>query len=398
MDCQSVTPKRANSLFIVTALAAILTGPTSAPAQGDDGVAALRRAGRTFAAIAEKASPAVVVLKIEGPTPPESSEARRRRGWMPDGRGRIELDDGVELPEGITDTAVVRRRTRPAAARRSRGLGFIVSKDGFVLTNHHIVDGATKVTAELADGRDFRVRIVGADPTIDVAVLKIDADKLPALKLGDADAPGIGDWVVGITNSMGMGRTFSAGMVTAKGRGNLGMAAIENYVQTDIILHPGDAGGPLLDLDGEVAGISTAIVGREQGLGISLAIPVNMVKSAYEQIIETGKVERGFLGVAFTDIDARSAKALRLETTSGVMVSGVAPDSAASRAGVEKYDVVAKFNTVPIESGPQFLHLVASLRPGKVVELVVIRDGEPLTLTVTLGERPSGRLDAPKDD
>jgi serine protease Do len=248
---------------------------------------------------------------------------------------------------------------------------------------------ASSVKAKLADGRQFEARIFGTDSTIDVAVLKIDADDLPALELGDADALGVGDWVVGITNSMGFGRALSVGMVTAKGRHGLGMAAIEDFVQTDVILHPGDGGGPLLDLDGKVVGINAAIVGRDQGLAISLAIPVNMVESAYKQIVETGTVERGFLGVAFTDIDTRLAKGLRIEGAGGVIVSEVVADSAASKAGFERYDVIAEFNGVPIESGRQFLRLVASLKPGTEVEVVVIRDGERHTLAVTLGKRPS---------
>jgi S1-C subfamily serine protease len=188
---------------------------------------------------------------------------------------------------------------------------------------------------------------------------------------------------------MGMGRAFSAGMVTAKGRNHWGMADIEDFVRTDVILHPGDGGGPLLDLDGKVVGINAAIVGREQGLAISLAIPANMVEFAYKQIMQTGTVERGFLGVAFMEIDSRSAKALRLKTSGGVIVSEVVSDSAASAAGIERYDVIAAVNGVPIESGRQFLQLVASLQPGTKVEVVVIRDGERRTLTVTLGKRPS---------
>ena len=239
---------------------------------------------------------------------------------------------------------------------------------------------------------------MGADPAIDVAVLKIDADDLTALELGDTDEVSVGDWVVGITNSMGMGRTFSAGMVTAKGRTRLGMAAIEDFVQTDVILHPGDGGGPLLDLDGKVVGISTAIIGREQGLAISLAIPVNMAKFAYEQIVETGKVERGFLGVAFQDITPKLVKTLGLGTTEGVLVTNVISDSAASKAGIVRHDVIAGLNGVSIESGSQLLHLVASLKPGEEVEVVVVRSGKQQTLAVTLGKRPTARENPGRDN
>ncbi|UCE46897.1 MAG: PDZ domain-containing protein, partial [Phycisphaerales bacterium] len=160
----------------------------------------------------------------------------------------------------------------------------------------------------------------------------------------------------------------------------------------------GDGGGPLLDLDGKVVGINTAIIGREQGLGISLAIPVNMVKSAYEQIIKTGKVERGFLGVAFQDVTPKIAEALGLESTKGAIVTEVIPDSAAYEAGIKKYDVIEQCNGVSVEPGTRLLHLVASLKPGQEVELVVVREGKRQTLTVTLGERPSPKTNAPEED
>ena len=382
MDPLILTPKKANSFLIVTIFSVLLIVPISVFAQDDNGVAILRQIGRTFAAIGEKASPAVVVLKVDGSAPQERSEIRGPLRFSPDGRGIIQLDQPRVNPPTV-------RAGRLGTRRRSMGLGFIVSADGHILTNHNVVARASKINAELADGRQFEARIVGTDRAIDIAVLKIDADDLPTLELGDVDALSVGDWVVGISNSMGMGRALSVGMVTAKGRSGLGMADIENFVQTDIILHTGDGGGPLLDLDGKVVGINTAIIGREQGLAISLAIPVNMVESAYKQIIETGTVERGFLGVAFTEIDTRLAKGLRLEGARGVIVNAVVADSAASKAGVERYDVIAEFNGVPIESGQQLLHLVASLRPGQQVELVVVRGGKRQTLTVTLGKRPS---------
>lgn len=393
------TPKTANTFLVFTAVSILVTLPTSVCARDDDGIAMLRRLGRTFAAIGEKATAAVVVLKVDTPEQQEQPDTRQPQRPGPQGDLWIPPSLRSDGPRVFRDDAAVARRPRRLAIdQRRQGLGFVVSAEGHILTNHHIVASASKVKVELADGREFMARIIGADPTIDIAVIKIDADNLPALELGDADALGVGDWVVGITNSMGMGRTFSAGMVTAKGRSGLGMAAIENFVQTDAILHPGDGGGPLLDLDGKVVGINTAIIGRDQGLAISLAIPVNMARSAYEQIIATGGVERGFLGVAFNDIDARSAKGLRLERTTGVIVTEVVPDSAASKAGVEKYDVIDKVDGIPINSGQQLLRLVASLKPGAEVKIVVIRDGERQSLTVTLGKRPSGPDDTRVDN
>jgi serine protease Do len=279
----------------------------------------------------------------------------------------------------------------PPPHRQSRGLGFIVSDDGYILTNHHVVRRAGKVSAKLADGRTFEAKIIGTDQDTDIAVIKIDADNLSVLNLGNSDALEVGDWVVGISNAMGLGRAFSAGLVTAKGRSDLGLAALEDFIQADINMHLGDGGGPLLDLDGNVVGINTAIVGIERGSGISLAIPVNMVKHVYRQLVETGSVERGFLGVLPQDVDAKMVEAHGLETAAGALVIKVVESSAADKAGVMKNDVIVQFNGEPLESAWQLLHRVAALRPGKEVKVVVLRDGKHQTLTVTLGKRPSRR-------
>ncbi len=419
MKCRIFTPKTANTFLVFTALSILLRLPTSACAQDDDGLAMLRRLGRTFAAVGEKASPAVVVLTVDVPNrqelerQPESGRLQQPEPqvewWTPPS---LRSDESrAIIRDNTPDLRLLQRRAR---VQPRRGLGFIISAEGHILTNHHIVAQAPRIKAKLADGREFEARIVGTDPTIDIAVLQIDAADLPVLELGDSEALSVGDWVIGMTNSMGAGLAFSAGMVTAKKRSMLGMAALEDYVQTDVVLHLGDGGGPLLDLDGRVVGINSAIVGREQGLAISLAIPVNMAKSAYEQIIKTGKVERGFLGVAFKEVTPELAKNLGLETTSGVIVSDVVSDSAASttsgvivsdvvsdsaasEAGIKKNDIIAEVNGVPIGSGPQLLLLVASLKPGAEVDVVVVREGKRQTLTVTLGERPSPETGTPED-
>ena len=391
MSNSSFTPKKASPFLIVAMLPVLMTEPISAFARNDNGIAELRRAGRIFAAIAERASPSVVVLRADLRPPSERSG--------PEGSRRLRPYDRPEDPRllGI-NTSIVRRRGRPVSRGRSWGLGFIVSADGYILTNHHVVDRATKLRAELADGREFGVTIIGADPATDVAVVKIDAQGLPALELGDSEALQVGDWVVGIGNAMGLGRTLSAGLVTAKGRSMLGIVAIEDFIQTDLNMHLGDGGGPLLDLEGKVVGINTAVLGRERGSGISLAIPVKMVRFAYEQIVETGAVERGFLGVGMRDITAQIAESLGLETAGGVFVSHVVVDSAALEAGIKRNDIIERFDGVPVESGQKLLHLVAALKPGAEVEVVLLRSGERQTLTVTLGKRPSAREMTPDED
>ncbi len=379
-------------VILVLSMLVLLTAPASAYAQDDNAVATLRQIGRTFAAIAEKASPAVAVLTVDKPIP---------RGQLGGDEWRIVGSrDSLPAPApGLPgDPRPLRpdppySRLRPLRIQRPggkvQGLGFIVSDDGHILTCNHIVNDARKVQVKLADGREFEAEIVGTDPETDIAVLKIDANNLPVLKLSDSDALVVGDWVVGIGNAMGLGRTFAYGLVTARYRSGLGLAAIEDLVQTSINLQIGDGGGPLLDLDGNVAGMNVATIGEASGTGISFAIPAGMAKGIYEQLIKTGVVERGFLGIALQDVNAKIAEAFGLETTKGVIIADVIKDSAAEKAGIRKNDVLVEFNGEPIESASRLLISVAELRPGTEAEVVVLREGQRQNLTVTLGKRPS---------
>ena len=380
-------------LVLVLSILFLLTVPASAIAEDDNAVATLRQIGKTFAAIAENASPAVVVLSVD-----KSALSRQRE----DAERRIIIDrDGLPAPpsEPVGEPRSLWSEppySRPGSIRirkplqRAQGLGFVGSNDGHILTCHHLVDGARKINAKLADGREFEAEIIGTDPDTDIAVVKIDADELPVLKLGDSDALEVGDWVVGIGNAMGTGRTFATGLVTAKNRSGLGMAALEDFVQSSINLQIGDGGGPLLDLDGNVVGMNFAIMG-ERGTGISFAIPANMVKDIYEQLIKTGTVERGYLGVYMRDLNAEIVKSLNLETTEGVFIAEVMKDSAADKSGLKRYDVIVEFNGKPIESASRFIIRVATLKPGTQVEVVVLRDGQRQNLTVTLDKRPSAQ-------
>ena len=385
-------------VILVLSMLVLLTAPASAFAQDDNTIATLRQIGKIFAGIAEKASPSVVVLTVDKPAP---------RGQFGEEQRRIVIDrDGLPAPpsEPLGEPRPPRPdwpNERSGSIRtqkfrqQARGLGIIVSNDGHILTCNHLVKDARTINAELADGREFEAEIVGTDPDTDIAVVKIDEKNLPALKLGDSDALEVGDWVVGISNTMGLGRAFTRGLVTAKGR-SLGMATLEDLVQTSINLQIGDGGGPLLDLDGNVVGINFAIMG-ERGMGISFAIPAGMAKDIYEQLIKTGTVERGFLGIALKDVDTEMAEALDLETTEGVVVQNIIKDSAAENAGIKKYDVLVEFNGEPIELASRFIIRVAALKPGTQVELVILRDRQRQNLTVTLGKRPSRQERTPDD-
>jgi serine protease Do len=378
-------------VMLVLSMLVLLTAPASAFARDDNAVATLRQIGRIFAEIAEKASPAVVVLTVDKPIPRGQLGTEERRIV---GSGGRQPALPSELPDNYRPIRPDPPYPRPRPTRiqplglKSRSLGFIVSDDGHILTCNHIVDGAGKVNVKLADGREFEAQVVGTDPETDIAVLKIDTNNLPVLKLSDSDALEVGDWVVGIGNAMGVGRTFAAGLVTAKSIG-LGLAALEDLVQTSINLQIGDGGGPLLDLDGNVVGINVATIGDGSGTGINFAIPAGMAKGIYEQLIKTGTIERGFLGIALKDVNAETAKALGLETTEGVIIMNVVKDSAAEKAGIRKYDILVEFNSEPIESASRLIIRVATLKPGTQAELVILREGQRQNLTVTLGKRQS---------
>jgi serine protease Do len=361
-------------VILVLSMLVLPAVPAAVVAQDDNAVATLRQIGRKFAEISEKASPSVVVLTVDKPMP------------------RAQLD--MEPPGNPQPNRPDLPGTRPGSpgtqkfAQIARGLGIIVSNDGHILTCNHIVKGSKKIKAKLKDGREFEAEIVGTDPDTDIAVVKIAAKNLPVLKLGDSDAVKVGDWVVTLGNAMGAGHTFATGLVTAKNRNGMGMAPLEDYLQTSINLQLGDGGGPLLDLDGNVVGINFATFSAERGGGISFAIPINMAKGIYEQLIKTGTVERGFLGVSIQNLNAELAKALDIETTKGVIISHVIKDTAAEKAGIKKMDVIVEFNGKPVKSARQFILRVAKLKPDTQVELVVLRNGQRQNLTVTLGKRP----------
>jgi serine protease Do len=386
-------------VILVLSMLVLLTAPASAFAQDDNAVAILRAIGKTFASIAEKASPSVVVLTVDKSVP---------RGQGGNAERRIVIDRNsppAPAPRFPGEPRPLRPEppySRPGSvqiqkfSQQARGLGFFVSDDGHIITCNYLVDDAKKIKAKLADGREFEAEIVGTDPETGIAVIKIDAKDLPALKLGDSDALKVGDWVVGISNTMGLGRALAYGLVTAKGISGFGMVALEDFVQTSINLQIGDSGGPLLDLDGNVVGINVAIMG-ERSTGTSFTIPANMVKGVYEQLIKTGTVDRGFLGIALKDVDAQIADALDLEKIEGVVIQNVVKDSAAEKAGMKRYDVLVEFDGKAIESASRFILRVSALKPGTQVELVVLRNGQRQNLTVTLGKRQQRQERKPDD-
>ena len=382
MQIISYKKDRNYTRYLVILILLFLT-PLSAFAADPESISALKQMGKAFASIAEKASPAVVSLKAEKVISQDSQSYYD----SPFGDDLFEYFFGPRSPLQRSPRSP-RRYQLPQQSLLALGSGFIISPDGYILTNNHMVEGAEKVTIEFEDGRKFTAEIKGTDPDSDIAVVKIDADKLPYLEFADSDTLEVGEWVLAIGNPLSFSHTVTAGIVSAKGR-SVGLANIENFIQTDAAINRGNSGGPLLNLEGKVVGMNTAIYGATGNIGIGFAIPANMAQHAYKQIREGGSVERGFLGIGFKDIDPEFAKALDLDTdTKGVVIQNVIEESAADKAGLKRYDVIIEFEGQPVEKSNEFLNRVAMLSPDTKVDLVVLRDGKRKDFTITLGKRP----------
>jgi Do/DeqQ family serine protease len=280
------------------------------------------------------------------------------------------------------------RLAAPEYQQYALGSGVIVAADGVVLTNHHVVDGAEQITVELTDGRTFVASVVGVDPPSDLAVLKVDAANLPTLSLADSDAARVGDVVLAVGNPLGIGQTVTSGIISAKGRATgLSDGSFEDFLQTDAAINQGNSGGALVNVGGELVGINSQIISPTgTNIGIGFAIPSNMARSVMDQLLSTGKVRRGQLGVVIQPVTPEVVSRLGLADTHGVLVAGVTPDSAAAHAGLREGDVIVSFNGTPVADGNTLRNLVAGTPPGTQVTLGVVRDGRERPVQVTLGE------------
>ncbi len=270
--------------------------------------------------------------------------------------------------------------------QRGLGTGVIVSADGYVVTNSHVVRGADEVTVTLSDGRELTASIVGMDEKTDIAVLQIEGTNFPAAELGDSDAMEVGEWVLAVGSPFGLAQTVTAGIVSAKGRADVGVAEYEDFLQTDAAINPGNSGGPLVNLRGEVIGINTAIASQTGGyMGIGFAIPSNMVRSVMNAIIHEGKVRRGWLGAAIQDLSADLAESFDYDSRDGVLVGDVVPDSPAAKAGLKSGDIIVQFDGTKATSANHLRNTVAATAPGTKVDMIVFRDGRRKTLEVAIG-------------
>ena len=323
-----------------------------------------------FAALVEEVAPAVVKINTVS-KPVAKDDQRRLQGQMP--------EIFRELRE---------QRQRPVRPSRTMGSGFVISGDGYILTNHHVVDKAEEIQVQFADRSEYTASIIGSDRRSDLALLKIDAKNLPSLKFAESDTTKVGAWVLAIGSPFGLDYSVTAGIVSAVGR-SLPTEQGENYVpfiQTDVAINRGNSGGPLFNLDGQVVGINSQIYSPTGGsVGLSFSIPVSIASNVVAQLRENGKVKRGFLGVGISDVNKSLAEAMGLPSTMGAGINSVMPDSAADDGGILPGDIIVSVNGQSILRSGDLPHIVGLIEPGKSIKIVVYREGKRKKLTVKVG-------------
>ena len=341
-----------------------------------------------FTDLVEQSIPAVVNIETTrfGSRPSEQPE---ERSGMP--------EDLPEMFRRFFDPHGQGPRGRPD--RRGGGSGFVIDSDGLIITNHHVIDGADEIIVRLADRREFEAELVGSDAQTDIAVLRIDADDLPRLEFGETQSLRPGEWVIAIGSPFQFEQSVTAGIVSAKGRTQGAQQQYVPFIQTDVAINRGNSGGPLIRTDGSVVGINSWILSSHGGnIGLSFSIPVEVAMNSVEQLLEHGRVRRGYLGVEIGEVTRDHADAADLDRPVGALVSRVQPDSAAEAAGVEVGDIVLEFNGMPVERSGDLPPMVGMVRPGTDVELVVWRWGERKTLTASLHELEEDDVTVPGDD
>jgi serine protease Do len=362
--------------------------PTAAPTTPPAGSAALASLSEAFASVAEHVKPSVVFIK-SGKTERRSDRARQ-----------------FQLPPGF-EQFFPRMMPQEPDFQESAGSGFIVSKDGYILTNDHVVDGSDQVTVRLLDRREFKAKVVGTDPGTDLAVLKIDADNLTPAPLGDSDASRVGEWVLAVGNPLGENLTFTvtSGIISAKGRTlalpNTSDRSIQDFIQTDAAINPGNSGGPLVGVNGAVIGVNSAIASQTGFYsGYGFAIPINLARQVMDQIIAHGHVERAALGVTVRNVSPNDAAYVGLPDVRGVVVEDFGGEtSPARKAGLEPGDIIVAVDGKPVEYVGQLQQQIAFRRPGESVKVDVARKGGARkTLTVTLQALPTAKTLAADDD
>jgi len=329
----------------------------------------------SFAPIVDKVGPSVVKIEV-------TSSVQNAAGGFPDSNGPMPRQfSGNPFGGGL-----------PPQGRQIEhgvGSGVIVTKDGYILTNNHVVDGASVVKVTLTDGREFTAKVIGRDPKTDVAVVKIDADNLPVVPMADSSDIKVGDVVLAVGNPFGVGQTVTQGIISAKDRGDMGIEDYEDFIQTDAAINPGNSGGALVDIDGRLVGINTAILSHSGGSqGVGFAIPSDLAHNVMEGLIENGHVTRGYLGVMIQNLTPELAREFNVKTPAGALVGDVVPDGPAKQAGFMDGDVVVKFGDQKITGSQQLQLAVAESKPGVKVPVEIVRNGDAKVLEATIKQLP----------
>jgi serine protease Do len=349
------------------------SGPSAVAGEAAAEVASAKELSRAFVAASGRARPAVVHIQVERKV-----------------LGAGGYNDPFDLfnDEFFRRFFGPRRRAPRERVQRGQGSGVIVDRAGYILTNNHVVGDADKITVKLADKREFEAKLVGADERSDVAVVKIEGKDLPVAPTGDSDALRVGEWVIAIGNPFGLEQTVTAGVVSAKGRSQVVDIQYQDFIQTDAAINPGNSGGPMVDLDGRVVGINTAIFSRSGGyMGIGFAIPINMAVKIMKSFVKHGRVVRGWLGVMMQNVDEDMAKVLGLPGASGAMITEVVAGGPAAAAGLKERDVIVRFDTREITSINDLFNAVGFAEVGGRVEVEFYRGGKKRTAEVKVAER-----------
>ncbi|RLK50309.1 serine protease Do [Alkalispirillum mobile] len=344
-----------------------------------------------FTDLVEESSPAVVNISTR-----QTMEGRSGRG-VPE---HFDIPEDHPLRDFMERFFGEGREGPPEGQRRGRSLGsgFIISDDGYVLTNHHVIDGADEVTVRLSDRSEYIAEVVGSDERSDVAVLKIDAEDLPTVRIGETGDLKVGEWVLAIGSPFGFEHSVTAGIVSAKGR-NLPSGNYVPYIQTDVAINPGNSGGPLFNLDGEVVGINSQIYSRTGGfMGVSFSIPIELAMDVATQLKETGRVARGWLGVVIQDVTRDLAESFEMDRPRGALVAQVLSDSPALEADLKPGDIIVEFDGEPVETSGSLPPMVGATPVGSEIRVKVLREGDEHTVDVTIGELPEEQRERAQRD
>jgi serine protease Do len=367
------------SLLLAISTAALLS-INFVHAQSTEDLQSLIRASKTRAALVQNVKQAVVHIKVEK----EIANTGRNTPSNPRDLKNDEFFErffpGMQPPRG---------RGNDRFRQEGMGSGSIVRPDGYILTNHHVVGEADKIMVQLFDGKELEAKLIGTDPESDISVIKVEGEGMPVLAMGDSTDILVGESVIAVGNPFGLTQTVTFGIVSAKGRTGIGITEYEDFIQTDAAINPGNSGGPLINLEGKIVGVNTAIFTRSGGYqGIGFAVPINMARRIMNDLINAGRVSRGWLGVGIQDITPELAKAFRLKDTKGTLITGVMRGTPAEKAGLQKGDVVLKLNGEIVENSNALRNEIADARADALVELELVRDGTSMRRMVTLDERP----------